>query len=93
MSATLSTAIIPWNIQSVHQHTSQILKKNLDVSVEVKGHADELGVEDYNMKLSEKRAKAVYDFLTVSVVGESQISFKGYGEGTWVIKRLLKHGK
>ena len=71
---------------SAANYVANFLKKNPGVSVEVKGYADELGAEDYNMKLSERRAKAVYDLLISSGVDASRISYKGYGEDTSVDK-------
>ena len=62
------------------------MKKNPGVNVEIKGYADELGPEDYNMKLSERRAKSVYDLLVASGVDASRLSYKGYGEDTSVDK-------
>lgn len=67
-------------------YVSNFLKKNPGVNVEVKGYADELGPEDYNMKLSERRAKSVYDMLISSGVDASRLSYKGYGEDTSVDK-------
>jgi len=71
---------------SAANYVSNFLKKNPGVSVEIKGYADELGPEDYNMKLSERRAKAVYDILVASGVDASRLSYKGYGEDTSVDK-------
>jgi len=71
-------------------YVANFLKKNPGVSVEVKGYADELGTEDYNMKLSERRAKAVYDLLTATGIDESRISFKGNGEDTRVDKTSVE---
>jgi len=71
---------------SAAAYVANFLKKNPGVSVEVKGYADELGTEDYNMKLSERRAKAVNDLLIASGIDKSRISFKGYGEDTSVDK-------
>jgi OOP family OmpA-OmpF porin len=71
---------------SAAQYISNFLKRNPGVSVEVKGYADELGEEDYNIKLSESRAKAVYDLLIASGVDASRLSYKGYGEDTSVDK-------
>ncbi len=67
-------------------YVANFMKRNPGVSVEIKGYADELGPEDYNMKLSERRAKAVYDLLVASGVDGSRLSFKGYGEDTSVDK-------
>ncbi|WP_192348115.1 OmpA family protein [Algoriphagus sp. Y33] len=71
---------------SAASYVSNFLKKNPGVSVEIKGYADELGPEDYNMKLSERRAKSVYDILVASGVDASRLSYKGYGEDTSVDK-------
>ncbi|MDE5625680.1 MAG: OmpA family protein, partial [Muribaculaceae bacterium] len=41
------------------------LKSNPDVKVLIKGYADkDTGTSEYNQKLSERRAQAVYDTLT-----------------------------
>jgi OOP family OmpA-OmpF porin len=71
---------------SAAQYISNFLKRNPGVKVEVKGYADELGPEDYNIKLSESRAKAVYDLLIASGVDASRVTYKGYGEDTSVDK-------
>ncbi|MDE0558720.1 OmpA family protein [Algoriphagus sp. NF] len=71
---------------SAAQFVSNFLKKNPGISLEIMGYADELGSEDYNIKLSEKRAKAVYDLLIASGIDSSRISYKGYGEDTSVDK-------
>ncbi len=57
------------------------LKRNPDVKVEVDGHTDGIGTEAYNQKLSERRAKGVYDYLISHGVSESQINgYKGFGK-------------
>lgn len=71
---------------SAAQYVSNFLKRNPGYSLEIKGYADELGPEDYNIKLSERRAKAVYDMLISSGIEASRLSFKGYGEDTSVDK-------
>ena len=44
------------------------------------GHADdETGTPSYNQKLSEKRAKAVYDYLIEQGVNKDQLTWKGVG--------------
>ena len=71
---------------SAANYVSNFMKRNPGVKMEIKGYADELGPEDYNIKLSESRAKAVYDLLVASGVDASRLSFKGYGEDTSVDK-------
>jgi OOP family OmpA-OmpF porin len=67
-------------------YVANFMKRNPGVSLEIKGYADELGPEDYNIKLSETRAKSVYDLLISSGVDGSRLSYKGYGEDTSVDK-------
>lgn len=67
-------------------YISNFLKRNPGVKVEIKGYADELGPEDYNIKLSERRAKSVYNLLISSGIDASRLSYKGYGEDTSVDK-------
>lgn len=76
---------LSYSISSIN-YVSNFLKKNPGVKIEVKGYADELGQENYNIKLSEKRAKSVYDILVSSGIEASRLSFKGYGEDTSVDK-------
>ncbi|MDO9552052.1 OmpA family protein [Rhodonellum sp.] len=71
---------------SATNYVANFLKKNPGVKVEIKGFADELGPENYNMKLSERRAKGVYQILISSGIDPSRLSYKGYGEDTSVEK-------
>lgn len=71
---------------SAANYVATFLKKNPGVSLEVKGYADELGSEDYNIKLSEKRAKAVYEIIISAGIDVKRVSYKGYGEDTSVDK-------
>lgn len=57
-----------------------LLKQNASLKIEISGHTDNQGKEDYNQKLSENRAKAVYDYLVASGIVASRLSYKGYGE-------------
>ncbi len=59
----------------------QVLTKYPDLKVEVAGHTDSIGTEAYNQKLSERRAKAVYDYLTSNGIDAARlIGPNGYGE-------------
>ena len=44
------------------------------------GHADkETGSANFNQKISDKRAKAAYDYLVKKGVNPDQLTYKGYG--------------
>jgi OmpA-OmpF porin, OOP family len=58
-----------------------ILRQYSDLRVEVAGHTDLCGSEDYNQNLSERRARAVYDFLVNNGISASRlVGPVGYGE-------------
>jgi OmpA-OmpF porin, OOP family len=75
-----------YSVNSI-SYVANFLKKNPGIKLEIKGYADELGEENYNIKLSEKRAKAVYEILIASGIDSSRLSYKGYGEDTSVDKK------
>jgi OOP family OmpA-OmpF porin len=57
------------------------LKRNPNIRVEVDGHTDSVGSDAYNQKLSERRAKGVYDYLTAHGIEASRLDGpKGFGE-------------
>lgn len=58
----------------------EFIKKNPNLIFEIGGHTDKSGIPEYNLTLSEKRAKTVYDYLINKGINSNSISFKGYGE-------------
>ena len=52
---------------------------NTNNRVEIKGHTDNRGTEDYNMKLSKQRAEAVYKYLLKKGVKADKLSYSYYG--------------
>ena len=59
---------------------SNYLKNNRNIQIEIGGHTDNIGSDEYNNKLSLDRAKSVYDYLTKRGIDSSRLSFKGYGK-------------
>lgn len=56
------------------------LKENPSVRVEIEGHCDERGTDEYNMGLSAKRAQAARDYLVSLGIAGHRLSTAGYGE-------------
>ncbi len=54
--------------------------KSYDVQVEISGHTDEVGSDEYNRRLSMNRAKSVYEYLVNSGVPKGRMQFEGYGD-------------
>ena len=62
------------------QHLVLFMKQNPHLKVEISGHTDNIGSDEHNQILSEKRAKAVYDFLILNGIDKNRMTYKGYGE-------------
>ncbi|MGE4441778.1 MAG: OmpA family protein [Desulfomicrobium sp.] len=62
--------------------------------VEIAGHTDSKGADDYNQKLSERRAKAVRDYLVTNFgLDGSLFSAVGYGESKPVASNDTEEGR
>jgi len=51
-----------------------------ETNILIEGHTDNVGTSEYNMGLSERRARAVTDYLTAAGVSSSRLITKWYGE-------------
>jgi outer membrane protein OmpA-like peptidoglycan-associated protein len=57
-----------------------VLNKYPDTNIEIQGHTDNKGTDEYNMSLAEKRAGTVSGFLKSNGIKSSRISLKPFGE-------------
>ncbi|MEJ8755456.1 OmpA family protein [Pontibacter sp. H259] len=56
------------------------MRQNKDLKIEITGHTDDVGSDAANQVLSEKRAKAVVDYLISKGVAAARFRYKGFGE-------------
>ncbi len=61
-------------------NNAEWIKSHPGTSVQVEGHCDERGTEEYNLALGEKRATAAKAYLVSLGVDESQVYTISYGE-------------
>ncbi len=71
----------------------ELLNKLPNRSLVVEGHTDSSGSDEFNMELSEKRAKAVYDYMLAQGLDIKSVSYKGYGETRPVADNSTKEGR
>ena len=69
------------------------LRKNSDLVVEVAGHTDSDGAAAYNESLSERRARAVRNFLVNAGANGDNLSVRGYGEANPIADNGSAEGK
>ena len=72
---------------------SEYLKLNQSLKFTIEGHTDNSGNALDNLKLSEDRAKAVFDFLSQCGIDKSRLSFKGFGANKPVASNDNEEGK
>jgi outer membrane protein OmpA-like peptidoglycan-associated protein/tetratricopeptide (TPR) repeat protein len=60
------------------QKLTLFIRNNPKIFIEVSGHTDNIGDKAYNKILSEKRAKAIHNYLA-QYIDPVRISYKGYG--------------
>ena len=69
------------------------LKEWGSVKVEIGGHTDSVGTDEYNQALSERRAYAVRDYLISKGVAADRLTAKGYGESKPVADNGTAEGR
>ncbi|HRK52525.1 MAG TPA: OmpA family protein [Cyclobacteriaceae bacterium] len=57
-----------------------LLKSNPSVEIEISGHTDSKGSDDYNLNLSQGRSQSVVDYLISQGIESYRLSAQGYGE-------------
>lgn len=74
-----SAAILPSSYQSLDE-ILKVMRINSGKQFIVEGYTDDTGTLQYNLFLSEERAKAVKNYFTERGIDASRITAKGYGE-------------
>ena len=70
-----------------------LLQKNPGMKIEVGGHTDNVGAESTNQSLSQRRAQAVVDYMTLAGLDASRLIAKGYGESQPIADNSTKEGR
>lgn len=71
-----------------------VLRRNPDIAqVEVGGHTDEKGPDQYNLDLSQRRVESVRAYLIDAGVGPDRLVAKGYGESEPIASNANAEGR
>ena len=57
------------------------LKRNGSVEIEIAGHTDSKGTDEYNVNLSQGRSQSVVDYIASQGIDGYRLTAQGYGEG------------
>ena len=72
---------------------TEMLKSNSGMKVEISGHTDYVGTDEYNMTLSQSRAKAVKDYIVSKGISNNRINSIGYGKTVPVATNETEEGR
>lgn len=72
---------------------TEVLNAYPDTRIDIAGHTDSTGAEDYNQRLSERRAESVGTYLRQGGIASSRLSMTGYGESRPVASNDTDSGR
>jgi len=71
----------------------KILENNPSIKIQIQGHTDDEGSQDYNKALSEQRASSVKQYITDQGIAQSRLESKGFGLSNPVATNDSEDGK
>jgi outer membrane protein OmpA-like peptidoglycan-associated protein len=71
----------------------ELMKQNPTINVEIAAHSDDVGGDDFNTKLSGKRAQNIADFLEKNGVDKARLRPIGYGKKFPVASNETEEGR
>ena len=69
------------------------LKENPDKSVDLEGHTDSIGADQYNQGLSERRTASVKDYVVKKGIAASRITARGFGKTKPIADNKTEDGR
>jgi OOP family OmpA-OmpF porin len=73
---------------------TDVMKKNPELKVVIEGHTDNVGGEQYNLNLSQKRAEAIKSVMVTKFnIEPSRIAAKGFGYSKPIASNSTKEGR
>lgn len=67
---------------------AEVMSSKPEWNVELSGHTDDQGSDEYNLTLSQNRARSVGEYLKTKGIDEARIQTLGYGKKQPLIKRV-----
>ncbi len=77
--ATGSAELLPASMVELNQLVA-LLREQPQLRIQINGHTDNVGDDASNQSLSERRAKAVYDYLLSQGISAERLRYRGFGE-------------
>lgn len=75
------------------QELVKIMQSDTSLQIRINGHTDSKGYAKSNLRLSEKRAKAVVNYLILHGINKRRLSYKGYGSNYPLATNMTEEGR
>jgi len=86
-------ADIKYEFEPILRDISKSLLKYKQVTINIKGYTDNTGSKEYNMQLSENRAKSVYKALSLLGIDRSKMSYQGLAAANPIASNETSDGR
>ncbi len=79
---------------AILDEVADVMLRNQQITlVEVQGHTDSQGEDDYNLRLSQSRAESVVQYLIDSGVSPRRLTARGFGETVSIAPNVTRAGR
>jgi len=78
---------------NVLDRLTEVIQDNKKYNIKIVGHTDNVGGEEYNQTLSEKRAEAIFNALLKRGVSADRVSFLGKGESIPIVENSTEFNR
>jgi len=89
---TAKSTLKPESFEVLNQIV-EILQRYPDYKMRISGHTDSVGSAASNQELSERRAKACYDYLVAKGIDPERLSYEGFGESQPIADNRYREGR
>ena len=79
--------------KSVLDQLIEFLMENPGINIQIQGHTDNIGNDADNLKLSENRARSVYNYLILKGILTKRLMYKGFGKTMPVADNDTEEGR
>lgn len=88
-----NSSVIPGSASGEIENLVRILKENEPATINIIGHTDSMGSDEYNQKLSESRAHSLASRLSDNGIDSSRIHASGKGEKEPIASNETSQGR
>jgi outer membrane protein OmpA-like peptidoglycan-associated protein/tetratricopeptide (TPR) repeat protein len=85
--------LLSQKVMTILDEFIDFLESNPSVKVSIQGHTDSKGDVKRNLELSERRAKAVNDYLIIEGIDPGRLAYKGFGATKPLVSNATEDGR